>query len=362
MKLSDSLLVSKASGSSRKYCFTMSATSYAWWFSNFTLSGSASASCLRRCIRDLTPGFRNNPTWSRALSSSHRKPDWMNGGNAEPFFWTFVISGTPKTVLSAKKKKKEKGNCKTYLRKFLLRNSNKYSVVITIIRSLFVTQSPTEHRRAPFIVVHYEFTNFNYRFLFLFFKLFNWRGTVQNCGVPGSDLKLNADVPLGSGIFVLRINFGNSQFHPVRWVGQYRSMMAVSLRRANFRSTNSWPTVSDWTICPSTNEFGRHFVFWKLCHRTTDPLYAQYKNVSALVWTRFGRERFKWKSHFDFRVSCSWSLSCTTLDTESMLSLSAQNDVQTFLYVMLWGVNSSNTTYTESRNMHNIEEWLKKHY
>lgn len=100
MKLSDSLLVSNASGNSRKYCFTMSATSYAWWFSNFTLSGSDSASCLSRCIRDRTPGFRNRPTWSRALAWSHRNADWMNGGNAEPFFCTLVINGTPKTVLS----------------------------------------------------------------------------------------------------------------------------------------------------------------------------------------------------------------------------------------------------------------------
>jgi hypothetical protein len=37
-------------------------------------------------------------------------------------------------------------------------------------------------------------------------------------------------------------------------------MMAVSLSKANFRNTNSWPTVSDPTICPA-NEFGRCFVF-----------------------------------------------------------------------------------------------------
>lgn len=105
MKLSDSLLVSRASGNSRKYCLTMSATSYAWWFSNFKLSGSSSANCFRRWIRDFTPGLRNNPTWSRALSSSHRKADWMNGGRAEPFFWTLVINGTPNTVLSATERK-----------------------------------------------------------------------------------------------------------------------------------------------------------------------------------------------------------------------------------------------------------------
>lgn len=78
-------------------------------------------------------------------------------------------------------------------------------------------------------------------------------------------------VPLGSGILVLRINLGSSQFHPVRCVGQYRSMMAVSFSRANLRNTNSWPTVSDHTICPA-KAFGRFLVFWKLCHRTTDPL------------------------------------------------------------------------------------------
>jgi len=80
-----------------------------------------------------------------------------------------------------------------------------------------------------------------------------------------------AYVPLGSGILVLRMNLGSSQFHPVLCVGQYRSIMAVSLRRANFRNTNSWPTVSDPTICPA-KAFGRCLVFWKLCHRTTDPL------------------------------------------------------------------------------------------
>lgn len=110
MKLSDNLLVSKASGNSRKYCFTMSATSYAWWFSNFMLSGSDSASCLSRCIRDLTPGLRNRPTWSRALSSSHRKADWINGGNAKPFFCTFVINGTPKTALSNNENDYNNGN------------------------------------------------------------------------------------------------------------------------------------------------------------------------------------------------------------------------------------------------------------
>ncbi len=75
--VSDSLLVRRASGSSLKYCFTISATSYACWLSKLTFVGFISAIIFSLWIRERTPDFLNKPTWSRAFALSQLSASWM---------------------------------------------------------------------------------------------------------------------------------------------------------------------------------------------------------------------------------------------------------------------------------------------
>lgn len=62
--VSDIFVVNSVSGNSRKYCFTMSATSYACCKSNVSISSpfDSSITSFNFCMRDLTPDFRKIPT------------------------------------------------------------------------------------------------------------------------------------------------------------------------------------------------------------------------------------------------------------------------------------------------------------
>lgn len=102
-KVSDNLLVSKASGSSRKYCLTMSATSYACWPSKLIFGGLSSADIFNLWMRDRTPGLRKIPTWSKAFDRSQFSASRMYSGNTKPLCLAFVNRGTPNTLLSANK-------------------------------------------------------------------------------------------------------------------------------------------------------------------------------------------------------------------------------------------------------------------
>lgn len=105
--VSDSLVVSRDSGRSLKYCLTTSATSYACWSSKILmmLSSVWSMAVLSFAMRDLTPDFRNIPVWSNALIFSHVSAAWMPFGNVCPVFCKTIENGTPKTFLSVEREK-----------------------------------------------------------------------------------------------------------------------------------------------------------------------------------------------------------------------------------------------------------------
>lgn len=100
MKVSESLFVSSASGNSLKYCFTISATSYACWPSKLIVSPCISVISFSFWIRDRTPDLRNKPTWSRELTRNQRNAAWIHFGRAWPFLCKESSNGTPNTVLS----------------------------------------------------------------------------------------------------------------------------------------------------------------------------------------------------------------------------------------------------------------------
>lgn len=100
MNVSDSLFVSSASGNSLKYCFTISATSYACWPSKLVVSPCISVISFSFWIRDRTPDLRNKPTWSSELTRNQRNAAWIHFGKAWPFLCKDSSNGTPNTVLS----------------------------------------------------------------------------------------------------------------------------------------------------------------------------------------------------------------------------------------------------------------------
>lgn len=86
-KMSESLLVRRHSGSSLKYCFTRSATSYACKASKSCASGSDSISFRSFCIRDRTPDFLNIPTESPPVRRRNLIAWRIHCGNACPVLW-----------------------------------------------------------------------------------------------------------------------------------------------------------------------------------------------------------------------------------------------------------------------------------
>lgn len=101
--VSDNLLVKSASGSSRKYCLTMSAMSYAWCSLKFRFSPLVSIRFRKVCMRDRTPDFRKSPTWSLPFCFSHCKASSMHLGIGKPVFCSVMHIGTPKRRFSAHK-------------------------------------------------------------------------------------------------------------------------------------------------------------------------------------------------------------------------------------------------------------------
>lgn len=86
-KVSDILVVSSVSGNSRKYCFTMSAMSYACCKSNVsdTSPFDSSMTSFNFWMRDLTPDFRNIPTYFRIMLKNK-----LNGFVAMDGSWYLV--------------------------------------------------------------------------------------------------------------------------------------------------------------------------------------------------------------------------------------------------------------------------------
>lgn len=94
--VSDILVVSNVSGNSRKYCFTMSAISYACCKSNVSVMSpfDSSITSFNFWMRDLTPDLRNIPTCLRKPITAYKLNSFVTIEDGRVFVrWHYLIQG-----------------------------------------------------------------------------------------------------------------------------------------------------------------------------------------------------------------------------------------------------------------------------